>query len=42
MMRPTESEHPIPTLFEEWMGMTAQQWDELGQLEDDPDEPRLL
>jgi hypothetical protein len=42
MMRPTEPEPPALPLFEEWMGMTSQQWDELGRLEDDPDEPRLF
>jgi hypothetical protein len=41
--RPTDPEPRLPTLFEDWMGMTAQEWDALGAVEDGPDdEPRLL
>ena len=39
-MRPadhTGGEPREPSLFEQWMGMTPEQWDALGETGDDPE-----
>jgi hypothetical protein len=41
-LRPTDADDIPASLFEEWMGMTAQEWEELGAIHDDEDEPRLF
>ena len=39
-MRPPDhddGESAEPSLFEHWMGLTSEQWDALGQIDDDPE-----